>query len=40
MLAPNAQMSFYPWKDTQEQIPLAVRHVRDFLKANRPAKLR
>ena len=37
MLAPNAQMSFYPWKDTQEQIPLAVRHVRAFLKANRPA---
>jgi pimeloyl-ACP methyl ester carboxylesterase len=26
-----------PWKDTKEQIPLAVRHVRTFLKANRPA---
>ena len=24
-------------KDTEETIPLAVRHVRTFLKANRPA---
>lgn len=39
MLAPNAQMSFYPWKDTKEQIPLAVRHVRAFLQANRPANV-
>ncbi len=37
MLAPNGQMSFYPWKESPEQIPLAVRHVRAFLKANRPA---
>jgi pimeloyl-ACP methyl ester carboxylesterase len=27
----------FPWKDTKEKIPLAVRHVRTFLKANRPA---
>ncbi|MGZ3342688.1 MAG: alpha/beta fold hydrolase [Reyranella sp.] len=37
MLAPNAQVSMYPWKDVPEKIPLAVRHIRTFLKANRPA---
>jgi hypothetical protein len=37
MLAPNSQVSLYPWKDTPEKIPLAVRHIRTFLKANRPA---
>jgi hypothetical protein len=37
MLAPNAQVSLYPWKDVPEKIPLAVRHIRTFLKANRPA---
>ena len=37
MLAPNAQVSFYPWKEPKERIPLAVRHVRSFLRANRPA---
>ncbi len=37
LLAPNAQVSLYPWKDTADKIPLAVRHVRTFLKANRPA---
>jgi pimeloyl-ACP methyl ester carboxylesterase len=36
LLAPNAQVSMYPWKDTKEKIPLAVRHIRTFLKANRP----
>jgi pimeloyl-ACP methyl ester carboxylesterase len=36
MLAPNSQVSMYPWKDTPEKIPLAVRHIRTFLKANRP----
>jgi pimeloyl-ACP methyl ester carboxylesterase len=36
MLAPNAQVSMYPWKDKPEKIPLAVRHIRTFLKANRP----
>ncbi len=35
-LAPNAQVSLYPWKDPKELIPLAVRHVRTFLKANLP----
>ena len=37
MLAPNSQVSLYPWKDTPERVPLAVRHVRMFLRANRPA---
>ncbi len=37
LLAPNAQVSLYPWKDTPDKIPLAVRHVRTFLHANRPA---
>ena len=37
MLAPNAQVSMYPWKDTKEKIPLAVRHIGTFLKANQPA---
>jgi len=36
-LAPNAQVSLYPWKASKEQIPLAVRHVSTFLKANKPA---
>ncbi len=35
MLAPNGQATFYPWKDTKERIPLAVRHVRSFLRAHR-----
>ncbi len=37
LLAPNAQVSLYPWKDTREKIPLAVRHIRTFLRAYRPA---
>ncbi|MEX2451509.1 MAG: alpha/beta hydrolase [Rhodospirillales bacterium] len=37
MLAPNAQVSLYPWKEPKERIPLAVRHVRTFLQAHRPA---
>jgi pimeloyl-ACP methyl ester carboxylesterase len=35
-LAPNAQVSLYPWKDTPDKIPLAVRHIRTFLQAHRP----
>ncbi len=37
MLAPNSQVSLYPWKDPKERIPLAVRHIRSFLRAHRPA---
>jgi hypothetical protein len=32
-LEPNAQVSLYPWKDTPDKIPLAVRHIRTFLRA-------
>jgi pimeloyl-ACP methyl ester carboxylesterase len=35
-LAPNAQVSLYPWKDPPDLVPLAVRHVSMFLRANRP----
>lgn len=36
-LAPNAQVSLYPWKANPEQIQLALCHIGTFLKANRPA---
>jgi pimeloyl-ACP methyl ester carboxylesterase len=39
-LAPNAQLSLYPWKANPEQIRIALRHVSTFLKANRPAVAR
>lgn len=35
-LAPNAQVSLYPWKEPKTRIPMAVRHVHTFLKAYRP----
>ncbi len=37
LIAPNAQASLYPWKDTADKIPLAVRHILTFLRAYRPA---
>jgi pimeloyl-ACP methyl ester carboxylesterase len=37
MLAPKAEVSIYPWKEPGERIPLAVRQVRSFLRAHRPA---
>jgi pimeloyl-ACP methyl ester carboxylesterase len=37
MLAPNAEVSVFPWKEPPERIPLAVRQVRSFLRAHRPA---
>jgi pimeloyl-ACP methyl ester carboxylesterase len=37
MLAPNAEVSMFPWKEPKERIPLAVRQVRSFLRAHRPA---
>jgi pimeloyl-ACP methyl ester carboxylesterase len=37
MLAPEAEVSMYPWKEPKERIPLAVRQVRSFLRAHRPA---
>lgn len=35
-LAPNAQVSLYPWQKPRELIPLAVRHIRNFLRVHRP----
>jgi pimeloyl-ACP methyl ester carboxylesterase len=35
-LAPNSQVSLYPWKDPKDLIPLAVRHIRTFLRVNCP----
>ncbi|MCX7382302.1 MAG: alpha/beta fold hydrolase [Alphaproteobacteria bacterium] len=35
-LAPNAQVSLYPWKDPPDLIPLAVRHIQTFLRAHQP----
>ncbi len=37
MLAPKAELSMYPWKEPPERIPLAVRQIRSFLRAHRPA---
>lgn len=36
-LAPNAQISLFPWKEPKSRVPIAVRHVRSFLKAYAPA---
>jgi len=35
-LAPNAEVSLYPWKDSAENIELAVRHIATFLRAYQP----
>jgi pimeloyl-ACP methyl ester carboxylesterase len=39
MLAPNAEVSLFPWKEPKERIPLAVRQIRSFLRAHRPASV-
>jgi hypothetical protein len=31
MLAPNAEVSMFPWKEPKERIPLAIRQIRSFL---------
>nr|TFG51976.1 MAG: alpha/beta hydrolase [Hyphomicrobiales bacterium] len=36
MLAPNSEVSMFPWKEPPERIPLAVRQIRSFLRAHRP----
>jgi pimeloyl-ACP methyl ester carboxylesterase len=40
MLAPKAEVSMFPWKEPKERIPLAVRQIRSFLRAHRPASAR
>ena len=37
MLAPNAEVSVFPWKQPPERIPLAIRQIRSFLRAHSPA---
>jgi pimeloyl-ACP methyl ester carboxylesterase len=34
LLAPNAEVSLYPWKENSRKIELALRHVRGFLALN------
>ena len=36
-LAPNSEVTIYPWKDSQEHIDQVVAHTRRFLKAHQPA---
>ena len=36
-LAPNSEVTIYPWKDTQDHIDEVVAHARRFLKAHQPA---
>src|SRR6266436_779179 len=38
MLAPQAEVSMFPWKEPKERIPLAVRQIRSFLRAHRPGR--
>jgi pimeloyl-ACP methyl ester carboxylesterase len=37
MLAPNAEVSMFPWKEPPTRIPLAIRQIRSFLRAHRSA---
>ena len=37
MLAPNSEVSIFPWKEPPDRIPIAVRQVRSFLHAHVPA---
>jgi pimeloyl-ACP methyl ester carboxylesterase len=39
MLAPKSEVSMFPWKEPKERIPLAVRQIRSFLRAHRPASV-
>lgn len=36
-LAPNAEVSIYPWREPSGHMDLALRHARTFLKAHTPA---
>jgi hypothetical protein len=37
-LAPNAEVTIYPWKDSQAHIDEVVEHARRFLKAHEPVR--
>ena len=36
-LAPNAEVSIFPWKEPKERTDQAVRHIREFLRTHQPA---
>lgn len=38
-LAPNAEVTIFPWKDTAPHIDEVVEHARRFLKQHQPAKV-
>jgi hypothetical protein len=35
MLAPQSEVSIYPWKEPTERIPLVIRQIRSFMRAHR-----
>jgi hypothetical protein len=37
MLASKAEVSMFPWKESKEWIPLAMRQIQSLLRAHRPA---
>jgi pimeloyl-ACP methyl ester carboxylesterase len=37
MLAPKSEVSMFPWKEPKDRIPIAVRQIRSFMRAHRPA---
>jgi pimeloyl-ACP methyl ester carboxylesterase len=39
MLAPKSEVSMFPWKEPKERVPLAVRQIRSFMRAHRPASV-
>ncbi|MFT5394587.1 MAG: pimeloyl-ACP methyl ester carboxylesterase [Gammaproteobacteria bacterium] len=36
LLSPNAQVSIYPWKENEQKVQIALRHIHMFLGANTP----
>ena len=36
-LAPNSELTIYPWKDSEEHVEEAVKHARKFLKSHQPS---
>ena len=36
LLAPNAQVSLYPWKENERKIQLALNHINSFIKTTMP----
>jgi pimeloyl-ACP methyl ester carboxylesterase len=39
MLAPKSEVSVFPWKEPKERVPVAVRQIRSFLRAQRPVTI-